>query len=152
MLRDVVVVGASLAGLRAAETLRADGYDGRLTMVGAEAHLPYDRPPLSKKVLAGEWEPDRIHLRKPDVVRRAASSTSASGVRAVGARCRHDAAGPLDDGTVLPLRRRDPRRRRRRRRRLPGQPDLPGLFELRTLDDSLALRAAFDERPGRGWS
>ncbi len=66
MLRDVVVVGASLAGLRAAETLRTDGFDGRLAIVGAEAHLPYDRPPLSKKVLAGEWEPDRIHLRKPD--------------------------------------------------------------------------------------
>ena len=66
MLRDVVVVGASLAGLRAAETLRTDGFDGRLAVVGAEAHLPYDRPPLSKKVLAGEWEPDRIHLRKPD--------------------------------------------------------------------------------------
>ena len=62
----VVVVGASLAGLRACETLRNDGFEGWLTLVGAEAEVPYDRPPLSKKLLAGEWEPDRIRLRKPD--------------------------------------------------------------------------------------
>src|SRR5437879_3063965 len=64
MLSEVVIVGASLAGLRAAESLRAAGYEGRITLVGAEDYLPYDRPPLSKKVLAGDWEPDRIHLRK----------------------------------------------------------------------------------------
>src|SRR5262245_4642123 len=64
MLEDVVVVGGSLAGLRAVETFRTEGYDGRLTLIGDEPLLPYDRPPLSKKVLAGEWEPDRIHLRK----------------------------------------------------------------------------------------
>ena len=46
-LRTVAVVGASLAGLRAVEALRRAGYDGRLVLVGAEAHLPYDRPPLS---------------------------------------------------------------------------------------------------------
>src|ERR1700737_4803904 len=51
---SVVIVGAGLAGLRAAQTLRADGFDGELTVVGAEPHLPYDRPPLSKGVLLGE--------------------------------------------------------------------------------------------------
>src|SRR5438067_2155454 len=64
MLSNVVIVGASLAGLRAAETLRADGFAGRITLIGAESHLPYDRPPLSKKLLAGALEPERIHLRK----------------------------------------------------------------------------------------
>ena len=59
-LRRVAVVGASLAGLRACETLRAEGFGGAITLIGAETHLPYDRPPLSKKLLAGEWEPDRI--------------------------------------------------------------------------------------------
>ena len=49
----IVVVGASLAGLRAVEALRREGYAGRLTLVGAEPHLPYDRPPLSKEFLAG---------------------------------------------------------------------------------------------------
>ncbi|NKB41850.1 MAG: NAD(P)/FAD-dependent oxidoreductase, partial [Ilumatobacter sp.] len=62
----VVVVGASLAGLRAAETLRNEGFGGQVVVVGAEQHRPYDRPPLSKKVLAGEWEPERIYLRQPD--------------------------------------------------------------------------------------
>lgn len=49
----VVIVGASLAGLRAAEALRAEGFTGRLTLVGDEPHEPYDRPPLSKAVLTG---------------------------------------------------------------------------------------------------
>ena len=66
--RTIVVVGASLAGLRAAETLRSEGFDERIVVVGAEAHLPYDRPPLSKALLAGEWEPDRIALfREGDI-------------------------------------------------------------------------------------
>ena len=63
-LRTVVVVGASLAGLRATETLRRDGFDGRIVLVGAEPHLPYDRPPLSKQLLAGEWEPQELALRR----------------------------------------------------------------------------------------
>ena len=61
-----MVVGASVAGLRACEALRTDGYAGPVTLVGAEVHLPYDRPPLSKKLLAGDWEADRVALRKPD--------------------------------------------------------------------------------------
>src|SRR5918996_6152230 len=63
-LRTVVIVGASLAGLRAAEALRHEGYDGGITMVGAEQHLPYDRPPLSKELLAGRSEPDQLALRR----------------------------------------------------------------------------------------
>src|SRR5215472_13837314 len=54
-LERIVVVGASLAGLRSVEALRRLGYAGRMTLVGAEPHLPYDRPPLSKEVLAGKW-------------------------------------------------------------------------------------------------
>src|SRR5947207_10993962 len=63
MLQTMVVVGASLAGLRAAETLRAEGYDGRIVLVGAEPHLPYDRPPLSKQLLAGACSVEQIALR-----------------------------------------------------------------------------------------
>ncbi|SDO12927.1 Reductase C-terminal [Methylobacterium phyllostachyos] len=58
----IVVVGASLAGLRGAEALRRGGYDGPLTLVGAEPHRPYDRPPLSKHVLAGALEADATRL------------------------------------------------------------------------------------------
>jgi len=65
-MEHVVVVGASLAGLRACESLRTEEFTGRITLVGAEHELPYDRPPLSKKVLAGEWEVDRIRLRKAE--------------------------------------------------------------------------------------
>jgi 3-phenylpropionate/trans-cinnamate dioxygenase ferredoxin reductase component len=53
----VVVVGASLAGLRAAESLRTEGFRGRLTLIGDEPYEPYDRPPLSKQVLTGRAAP-----------------------------------------------------------------------------------------------
>ena len=54
MSKSVVIVGASMGGLRAAEALRNNGFAGRITMIGEEAHLPYNRPPLSKEVLAKE--------------------------------------------------------------------------------------------------
>ena len=53
----LVVVGASLAGLRAVESARRAGWTGRIVLVGAEDHLPYDRPPLSKAFLASGPEP-----------------------------------------------------------------------------------------------
>src|SRR5580692_8355714 len=59
----IVIVGASLAGLRAAETLRREGFDGDLTIIGDEAEPPYDRPPLSKQVLMGCVPPD--HTEPP---------------------------------------------------------------------------------------
>ena len=62
-LRRAVVVGASLAGLRAAEALRREGFDGELTLVGAERHRPYNRPPLSKQLLAGTMEPEGTEFR-----------------------------------------------------------------------------------------
>ena len=61
--RRVVVVGASAAGLAVAEELRGRGFDGALTLIGDEPGLPYDRPPLSKQLLSGQWEPDRLLLR-----------------------------------------------------------------------------------------
>ncbi|MFG2352847.1 NAD(P)/FAD-dependent oxidoreductase [Streptomyces sp. NPDC048521] len=59
----IVIVGASLAGLRAAETLRAEGFTGSLTMIGDEPYEPYDRPPLSKAVLLGKASP--LHTELP---------------------------------------------------------------------------------------
>jgi NADPH-dependent 2,4-dienoyl-CoA reductase/sulfur reductase-like enzyme len=58
----VVVVGAGLAGWRFIEAVRRDGYEGAITLVGDEPHLPYDRPPLSKQVLAGKWGVDKTAL------------------------------------------------------------------------------------------
>src|SRR3954447_4420828 len=65
-LHTIAVVGAWLAGRRAVETLRREGFDGRLVLVGAEPELPYDRPPLSKDFLAGESEAEQLALRKLD--------------------------------------------------------------------------------------
>ena len=58
----VVVVGGSLAGLRTVEALRREGHTGRLTVVGAEDALPYDRPPLSKQFLVDDWEEEELSL------------------------------------------------------------------------------------------
>ena len=142
----VVVVGASLAGWRAVETLRAEGFEGDITLVGEELHLPYDRPPLSKQVLAGTWPPERVVLA--DRHRSSALRVhEVLGHRAV----RLDAAArqiEIDDGTLLAgdamvlATGASPRR-------LPGTEALgqhDGLFTLRTLDDSLALRAALTAR------
>ena len=63
--RTLAIIGASLAGAKAAEAARATGYAGRIVLIGDEAALPYERPPLSKAVLRGEDEPDstRVHHR-----------------------------------------------------------------------------------------
>ncbi|MBT6970655.1 MAG: FAD-dependent oxidoreductase, partial [Actinobacteria bacterium] len=62
MRKSITIVGASLAGLRGAEALRRDGFNGPISLIGDEPHAPYDRPPLSKKILAGDWEADRAAL------------------------------------------------------------------------------------------
>ncbi len=136
-MRDVVVVGASLAGLRAVETLRSGGYEGAITVIGAETHLPYDRPPLSKRLLSGEWEDDRIALRKSDDM----GSLDASwrmGVRAValdtnaGTVALSDGAPVRFDGLILAT--------GAAARQLPGQAEHRHVVVLRTLDDALDLR------------
>jgi len=137
MIRDVVVVGASLAGLRAVETLRTAGFDGSITMIGAETHMPYDRPPLSKRLLAGDWEADRIALRHPDDMGSLDVTwrlgTTATGldlsarqiVLADGTRKGFEAAILATGSTP---------------RQLPGVGPEAGVTVLRTLDDSIALR------------
>jgi NADPH-dependent 2,4-dienoyl-CoA reductase/sulfur reductase-like enzyme len=142
-LGTVAVVGASLAGLRAVETLRRDGFDGRLVVVGAEPHLPYDRPPLSKQLLAGEVGPDEVVLRRAPYDDLAVELRL--GTRAVGLDLR-DRAVELDDGDrvafdgVVLATGSVPRV-------LPGTPDLDGIHVLRTLDDALAIRAQLDAGP-----
>src|SRR5687768_1594792 len=59
----IVVVGASLAGMRAAETVRRSGYEGAIVLVGAEPERPYDRPPLSKKFLRGQHPEEKLELK-----------------------------------------------------------------------------------------
>jgi NADPH-dependent 2,4-dienoyl-CoA reductase/sulfur reductase-like enzyme len=77
----VIVVGAGVAGWRFVETLRREGYEGELTMVGDEPHAPYDRPPLSKQVLSGKWDIDKATLATPEKL-EASRATLRLGVRA----------------------------------------------------------------------
>ena len=140
---DVLVVGASAAGLATVEALRRKGYTGRVTVLGAETHLPYDRPPLSKQVLAGDWEPERAQLRPP----AALSSLDAEfllgdpavGLDATGRSVRTAAGRVLTAEAVVIATGLRPRT-------LPGQENLAGVHVLRTLDDAVALRA--DVRSG----
>ncbi len=141
----IAVVGASIAGLSASDALRTHGHEGRLVLIDPSPVLPSDRPPLSKQVLSGEWEPDRaaqpLAARLSDLdldLRLGAAATSL------------DAATltlGLSDGTTLTVdgiviaTGASPRR-------LPG-PDLDGVHVVRDLTDSTELKADLDAGPGR---
>ncbi|HLY33248.1 MAG TPA: FAD-dependent oxidoreductase, partial [Jatrophihabitantaceae bacterium] len=63
---DVLVVGGSVAGVRCAESLRKNGFAGSILLVNDEPELPYDRPPLSKQFLAGDWDVDQVRLLRAE--------------------------------------------------------------------------------------
>ncbi|WP_236569826.1 FAD-dependent oxidoreductase [Streptomyces mexicanus] len=79
----ITVVGACAVDLTVVETLRRSGFDGHLTVIGEEPHLPYDRPPLSKEVLSGAWPEERVQLR-PAAAVEALGLDLRLGVRATG--------------------------------------------------------------------
>jgi NADPH-dependent 2,4-dienoyl-CoA reductase/sulfur reductase-like enzyme len=139
----IVVVGASLAGLRAVETLRRQGFAGRITWIGAEAHLPYDRPPLSKELLQGRWGPEKLALRRAPYEELQVDLRL--GRRAIALRVAERLV-ELDDGGREPY---DALliATGAAARRLPRQPELGGIHLLRTLDDSLAIRAELERGP-----
>ena len=149
-----VIVGASLAGAKAAETLRDEGFDGRIVLIGSEAERPYERPPLSKDYLRGEAGRDKVYVHPEGFyaereIELRLGSTAASldtDAREV----------ELDDGTRLGYDRlllttgSEPRRIP-----VPGA-ELDGVLYLRTVNDSDALRARLDEGGsavvvGAGW-
>ena len=138
----IVIVGASLAGVRAAETLRKDGHDGPIILVGAEPHLPYDRPPLSKGVLAGKVTPESASLPiDPALEVELCLSTRAT---ALDLRRRvvdlDGEAEPLGFDQLVIATGAHPRT-------LAALPELDGVFVLRTIDDCLALRSALTAGP-----
>jgi NADPH-dependent 2,4-dienoyl-CoA reductase/sulfur reductase-like enzyme len=135
----IVVVGASLAGLRAVETLRARGFDGPLTLIGEEPHRPYDRPPLSKQVLQGAWPPEQTFFRKKDGY-NTLDLDMRLGIRATGLDLSAKRVS-LADGSAVEYDRLIIATGARVRT-LPGVAPRPGLHVLRSLDDVIALREA----------
>ena len=144
-MTTVLIAGASLAGLTAADTLRGAGYDGDLIVVDPSATVPADRPPLSKQVLAGEWGPEKaVHrsaARIPELgldLRLGVAATALdSATRSVTL---SDDTTVTADGIVLAM--------GAAARRLPG--DQPrGVHVLRSLDDCLSLRADLEAGPSR---
>ena len=137
MLRRIAIVGASLAGLRAAETLRARGFDGELTLIGDEPHRPYDRPPLSKQLLQGTVDPEQTFFRKKEGY-DALALAMRLGVRATALDLRERRV-TLSDGSVTDYDRLIIATGARART-LPALTSRPNVFVLRSLDDAVALR------------
>ncbi|MCI2419979.1 FAD-dependent oxidoreductase [Saccharopolyspora sp. K220] len=137
-MNTVAVVGSSVAGWRAAQELREQGFDGRLVIIGAEAHRPYDRPPLSKEFLAGTLQPEDLTLASEQEEADLAAEWRL-GTAAVRLDTRRGAVALADgsevraDGIVLAT--------GSTRLGLPGTEDAPGSHRLGTIDDALALRA-----------
>lgn len=139
-MSELIIVGASLAGLRFAEAARRAGYDGNLRMVGAEDHLPYDRPPMSKKVLTDpEWsgkleykDEDYYRGLEIDLILGSAANSLDPGGRTV----------TLDNGTRLGYERLVIATGSHARH-LPETSHLDGVLTLRTQTDAFRLREAF---------
>ncbi|MGR3868678.1 NAD(P)/FAD-dependent oxidoreductase [Streptomyces graminifolii] len=133
----VLVVGASASGLTTVEALRRKGYPNRITVLGAEPHAPYDRPPLSKQILSGAWEPGRAALRTEEML--SALDTEfvlgdpAVGLDAATRTVRTESGRELSADAIVIATGVRPRV-------LPGQGGLTGVHVLRSLDDALALR------------
>lgn len=136
-MRTVAVVGTSLGGFSAAQQLRAQGFDGRLVLVGDEVHLPYDRPPLSKEFLLGKLDRAELALgEQVDYDELEADwlpGDPAVRLRATDAALELRSGARVDvDGVVIAT--------GATARTLPGSDDIAGVHTLRTLDDACALR------------
>jgi len=133
----LIVVGASLAGLRAAEAARRLGYQGSVTLIGEEAHLPYDRPPLSKAFLTSA-EPVDPAFRSLDQLAEAGVEVrlgaTATSLDPVAKRVLVDGEWLAYGGLIIAT--------GASARWLPGLPELPGVQGLRTRDDAAAIRSA----------
>jgi NADPH-dependent 2,4-dienoyl-CoA reductase/sulfur reductase-like enzyme len=132
-----LIVGGGLAAASAAMTLRTEGYDGRITIVGAEEHPPYSRPPLSKSVIRGETDASRTHLR-PQRTWQARDIGLLLGrpcvdIDVATRRVRLADGEPLGYDKLLLATGGTPRR-------LPDTGDLPGVHVLRTIHDAMSIR------------
>jgi len=135
---SVSIVGASLAGYWAAETLRRDGFEGRISLIGDEPHAPYDRPPLSKRFLAGDLDDDRLPLttaeKLADLGLEMRLGCRATGLDVATRTLEVDGVAEPYDGLLIAT--------GARCRNLPGTAGLAGVHTLRTRDDAEAIRDA----------
>ncbi|GLV81263.1 pyridine nucleotide-disulfide oxidoreductase [Streptomyces lavendulae subsp. lavendulae] len=141
----IVVVGASLAGLRSAETMREKGFTGSLTMIGDEPYEPYDRPPLSKQVLLGRAGPERTALpRRRDIEAEWRLGVPATGLDMAAHRVRLADGDEVEYDRLLIA-------TGVRARPWPQADEaaLDGVFVLRTRDDAAALEQKLAAGPGR---
>jgi 3-phenylpropionate/trans-cinnamate dioxygenase ferredoxin reductase component len=138
--RTLVVVGASLAGAKAAESARENGFDGRVVLVGDEPAPPYERPPLSKAVLRGEAAPDSARVHDADFYEsheiELRSGRTVEALDLDGQEVRLDGGETVPFTSVVLATGAAPRRLS-----IPGA-ELAGVHYLRTLDDSLRLAEA----------
>ena len=148
-----VIVGASLTGAKAAETLREEGFDGRVVLIGAEAERPYERPPLSKDFLRGEadgrpYVHDASFYAEQEIELR--TSTTVERIDPAASRVALAGGETLEFDRLLLATGAQPRRLR-----LPGA-DLDGVLSLRTIADSEAIADRFGDGRrlvtiGAGW-
>src|SRR5215210_2482382 len=152
--RTFVIVGASLAGAKAAETLREEGFDGRVVLVGAEQERPYERPPLSKDYLRGEVGREKVYVHdegyyaEHDIELRL--GRMAVNLETANTRLELDDGEQLSYGRLLLTTGAEPRRLS-----VPGA-ELDGVFYLRSVRNSDALRERLDRGGavvvvGAGW-
>jgi 3-phenylpropionate/trans-cinnamate dioxygenase ferredoxin reductase component len=141
MSQVFTIAGASLAGAKAAETLRAEGFDGRIVLCGSESERPYERPELSKKYLRGEFERERLYVHPEafyaDQEIELRTSTRVARIHAGASELELEGGERLSYDRLLITTGAGPRRLS-----LPGE-ELDGVRYLRTIGDSDALRQAF---------
>jgi NADPH-dependent 2,4-dienoyl-CoA reductase/sulfur reductase-like enzyme len=146
--RRVVVVGAGMAGVQTAVALREQGFTGTVTLIGAEPHQPYDRPPLSKAVLLGTAEGSAFDIDFEALALELRLGCEALAVRP-DAHVLDTSAGPVPYDVLVLATGAEPIR-------LPGAEGVPGVHLLRTLDDAERLRPVLAEQHdivvvGAGW-
>lgn len=146
-LSTIAIVGASLAGLSAARTLRREGFSGSIIVVDADPALPYDKPPLSKQLLAGEWDPEKIVLAavNEDLQLDLRRNTRAIALDGQGKQLTVVCDGVTEvisyDGLILAC--------GASARWLPGSEEIAGVHVVRSLDDSMQLRQDLEANPAR---
>ncbi|MEU8761879.1 FAD-dependent oxidoreductase [Streptomyces sp. NPDC048659] len=146
--RHVVIVGAGMAGVQTAVALREQGFTGPVTLIGAEPHQPYDRPPLSKAVLLGTAEGSAFDIDFDSLGITLRLGVAVTGLRAADHEIDTE-AGPVGYDTLVLATGARPLT-------LPGTEDVPGVHLLRTLDDAVRLGEVLARRHdvvvvGAGW-